>query len=310
MSIFPKRTLRGSQVTIHWNFNTASLTQTHIVPYVRIGVYAPGGQLTMLHDGHLLRLPGLPAETPPAAVVAQTLPKSVPLLVLADYLSGRQQRAALVDMLRGIHTGRHYYFTYAVPPDAPLGRYTLLSEVYIDGQVRHSGTAADDYFLVEELHLSAAETTPTGNLTATLSNPGPVPVPVRVVEYQPAQQPTTASCVREVPAQGSLRIESAAAQQCFVLYNEEREVLALALSAEPVFVRNQQLLSLDKEVEGQSVTYVLTGDTDDAYELTGASRELWQRADGLGVRSQLSDPALQNAYQDMLDAGLIVELPR
>ena len=95
MSIFPKRTLRGSQVTIHWNFNTASLTETHIVPYVRIGVRAPDGQLTMLHDGHLLRLPGLPAETPPVAVVAQTLPKSVPLLVLADYLSGRQQRAAL-----------------------------------------------------------------------------------------------------------------------------------------------------------------------------------------------------------------------
>lgn len=309
MSIFPKRTLRGSQVTIHWNFNTATLTGKHIVPYVRIGVYAPDGRLTLLHDGHLLRLPGLPAETPPADVVAQTLPKSVPLLVLADYLSGRQARTALVDMLRGIHTGRHYYFTYPVPPDAPLGKYTLLSEVYIDGQVRYSGTAADDFFLVEALTLGPGEVTPVGGLAATLTNPGPEPVPVRVVEYQPTQQPTTASYVREVPAQGTLRLESAAAH-CFVLYNEEREVLPVALSAEVGFLRNQQLLSLDKEVEGQAVTYVLAGEDDEAYELTGPSREVWQRADGLAVRGQLDSSALQSAYQEMLEAGLIQEVTR
>jgi hypothetical protein len=309
MSIFPKRTLRGTQVTIHWNFNTSGLTETHIVPYVRIGVRTPDGQLTMLHDGYLLRLPGPPPQVPAADVVAHTLPKSVPLLVLASYFSGRHQRADLVEMLRGIHTGRHYYFTYHVPPDAPLGRYILLSEVYIDGQVRHSGTAADDYFLVEALHLSMADTTPAGNLTATLSNPGPEPVPVRVVEYQPGQQPSTASYVREVPAQGTLRVETAAPQG-FVLYNEEREVLPLVLSAEPVFLRNQQLLALDKEVEGQAITYVLAADTDEAYELTGPSREVWQRADGLAVRGQLEGPALQAAYQEMLEAGLILELPR
>ncbi|MBC8082118.1 MAG: hypothetical protein H7Z21_02800 [Hymenobacter sp.] len=309
MSIFPKRTLRGSQVTIHWNFNTATLTETHIVPYVRIGVYAPNGQLTLLHDGHILRLPGLPAGTPAADVVMQTLPKSVPLLVLADYLSGRQARAALVDMLRGIHTGRHYYFTYPVPPDAPLGKYTLLSEVYVDGQVRYSGTAADDFFLVEELQLGPGETTPTGGLVATLTNSGPESVPIRVVDYQPARQPTTASYVREVPAQGALRVESTAAQ-CFVLYNEEREVLPIALSTESGFLRNQQLLSLDKEVEGQAVTYVLAGEADEAYELSGPSREVWQRADGLAVRSQLVGSALQTAYQEMLEAGLIQELPR
>jgi len=309
MSIFPKRALRNTQVTIHWNFNTATLTKEHIVPYVRIGVQAPDGQLTMLHDGHLLRLPGLPAETPSAEVVAQTLPKSVPLLVLASYLSGRQARATLVDLLRGIHTGRHYYFTYPVPPNAPLGKYTLLSEVYIDGQVRYSGTAADDFFLVEELVLSHAETTPTGGITAMLTNSGPEPVPIRVVEYHAIKHPTTVSHLREVPAQGTLQVDSTEGQ-CFVLYNEEREVLPLALSPEPVFLRNQQLLSLEKEVDGEAVTYVLAGEADEAYELSGPSREVWKRADGLTVRSQLPDSALQNAYQEMLDAGLLLELPR
>ncbi|MEJ7658803.1 MAG: hypothetical protein WKG07_03820 [Hymenobacter sp.] len=62
MSIFPKRTLRGTHVTIHWNFGTAQLTDSHIYPYVRIGVQAPNGQLTLLHDGHILRLPGLPPK--------------------------------------------------------------------------------------------------------------------------------------------------------------------------------------------------------------------------------------------------------
>lgn len=307
MSIFPKHTLRGAHVTIHWNFSTARLTDSHVYPYVRIGVQAPDGQLTLLHDGHILRLPGLPPETPAAAVVAQTLPKSVPLLVLANYLSGRHQREALVAMLRGIHTGRHYYFTYPVPPDAPLGRYTLLSELYVDGQLKHSGTATDDFFLVEELRLGPGEPAPDGGRAATVANAGPEPVLVRVVEYWPEHQPATASYVREVPAHGTLRIESTA-DQCFLLYNEEREVLPVAARPGPVFLRNQQMLAWDKDVAGQATTYVLAGEADEAYELTGPTRAVWQQANGLLTRPELTEPALQAAYQEMLDAGLIQEV--
>ncbi|MEJ7658802.1 MAG: hypothetical protein WKG07_03815 [Hymenobacter sp.] len=183
-------------------------------------------------------------------MVAQTLPKSVPLLVLADYLSGQHQREALVTMLRGIHTGRHYYFTYPVPPDALLGRYTLLSELYVDGQLKHSGTATDDFFSGGTTAWPR-EPAPNGRRAATVANAGPEPVPVRVVEYWPEQQPTTASDVREVPARGTLRIESAA-DQCFLLYNEEREVLPVAAPPGPVFLRNQQLLAWDKDVAGQA----------------------------------------------------------
>ncbi|WP_345072281.1 hypothetical protein [Hymenobacter fastidiosus] len=59
------------------------------------------------HNGHILRLPGPPPKTLAAAVATQALPKSVPLLVLADYLSGHQ-REALGTMRRGGHTGRPY----------------------------------------------------------------------------------------------------------------------------------------------------------------------------------------------------------
>ena len=310
MSIFPKRTRRGTTVTIHWNFNTTGLTQAHIYPYARIGVRAPDGQLTMLHDGHLLRLPDLSTEPMPAAEAAgHYLPKNVPLLVLASYLSGRHSQATLVDMLRGMHTGRHYYFSYQVAADAPLGRYTLLSELYTDGQVRHSGTAADDFFLVEQLELEPERSPAEGGCRALITNPGPEPVPVRVVEYWPGKQPATANYVREVPALGTLRVESDAAQ-CFVLYNEERETLPVHRPAEPGFLRNQQLLSLDKVVGDQPTTYVLTGTDDEAYELTGPSREVWRRADGLTGRHQLNGPDQQAAYDEMLAAGLIIALPR
>ncbi|UOQ70195.1 hypothetical protein [Hymenobacter cellulosilyticus] len=256
----------------------------------------------------MLGLPGPAPTTPVPEVVAQHLPKNVPLLVLASYLSGRHKREALVELLQGMHTGRHYYFTYAVPAEAPLGRYMLLSELYTDGRLQHSGTAAEDFFLVEDLHLSLAEATPAGGLRAVATNPGPEPVSIRVVEYQPERQPSTSSYVREVPAQGSLPIESSGSQ-CFVLYNEEREVLPVISTTEPVFLRNQQLLTLEKEVDGLATTYVLTGETDNAYELTGSSRDVWHLADGLHRRSELPDPEMQTAYQDLLDEGLIQELP-
>ncbi|GAA3945317.1 hypothetical protein [Hymenobacter algoricola] len=309
MSIFPRRTRRGTQVTIHWNFNTSRLTQAHIMPYVRIGVRGPDGQLTLLYDGHLLALPGPPPTAAAADVAAQHLPKSVPLLVLASYLSGRHPRTKLVEMLEGMHTGRHYYFPFAVAADAPLGRYTLVSELYVDGRVQHSGTAAEDFFFVEELHLAPATRAPAGGRTAQLTNPGPEPVPVRLVDYQPGQAPSTASSVQEVPAQGTLTLHTGAAQ-AFALYCEEREVLPLTEAADPVFLRNQLLLAWDKPVDGEPITFVLAGEGDEAYELSGPTRAVWQRADGLSGRTELVGPELQAAYQDLLDAGLILELPR
>ncbi|OGX81546.1 hypothetical protein BEN47_19235 [Hymenobacter lapidarius] len=304
MSIFPRLTRRGSQVTIHWNFNASRLTQAHIMPYVRIGVQAPDGQLTLLHDGHLLGLPGPPPARPVADVAAQHLPKSVPLLVLASYLSGRQPRAQLVDMLEGMQTGRHYYFPFAVAPDAPLGRYTLLSELYVDGRVQHSGTAVQDFFFVEELHLAPATRTPTGGLLALLTNPGPEPVPVRVVEYLPGSTGT----VQEVPAQGTLTVQTATPG--VVLYSEEREALPLTDAPGPVFLRNQRLLTWDKAGADETITFVMAGEEDEAYELSGPTQAVWRRADGLSTRAELPGPELQAAYQDLLDAGMILELPR
>ncbi|WP_315814860.1 hypothetical protein [Paraflavitalea speifideaquila] len=93
----------------------------------------------------------LPSTAAPAAPTLpqtsnfQYLNKHTPLVVLASYLAGQQPREKLVEILTNIQNGRHYYFTWAIPANAAPGKYTLLSEMYLDGTLKQSGTAADDF---------------------------------------------------------------------------------------------------------------------------------------------------------------------
>ena len=154
MSIFPKRSVPGGTVTIHWNFNTAHLTDVHICPWVRIGVKDPKGEVAMLFEGHVLGLPDPKDQHQDQDLPAPTLKylhKNLPLMIIADYLSGRHKREKLVEILQNIQSGRHYYFTYHVAEDAPLGKYTLISEVHSGGETRYSKTAPDDFFEMEGL---------------------------------------------------------------------------------------------------------------------------------------------------------------
>ena len=106
MSIFPKRTIRGTTVTIHWNFNTAHLRDVSICPFVRIGVIAPDGGVTILLEKYMLALPAIREELPVASGKFLYLNKNTPLLVLADYLSGRQKKEVLIDILKNLQSGR------------------------------------------------------------------------------------------------------------------------------------------------------------------------------------------------------------
>ena len=311
MSIFPKRTVPGQPVTVHWNFNTAALIATHIYPFVRIGVRDPVGQLTMLFEGHLLALPNPePLPPGPSPDEARHLRKNLPLLVLADYLSGPRKREVLVELLQSMQAGRHFYFVYPVPADAPLGRYTLLSEVHSEGQVRYSKTADEDFFFVERVEVAGA-TAEAGASTATVRNPGPEPVPVKVVEYFPSRQPNVQVRTQELPAHGALCLPLAT-EHTFLLYNEERQTLPLTASpAGPAYLRNQQLLGFDKPGASVPTTYVLAPGDEAGYELSGPTRLLWNRADGLASRTaMLAGLDDDTALREMLDADLLRELPR
>lgn len=311
MSIFPKRARPGQAVTIHWNFNTAALTATHIYPFVRIGVRDPAGQLTLLFEDYLLALPN-PEPTATEAVPAPvgSLRPGLPLLVLASYLSGPRPREMLVDLLQGMQTGRHYYFVYQVPAEAPLGRYTLLSEVHGEGRVRHSKTAEEDFFLVESVEVVDFQHTGNDTSVATVRNPGPEPVPAKVVEYFPGQQPNVRVARQELPPQALTRLPLTS-DQAFLLYSEDRLTLPLTARRQaPTYLRSQQLLALDKFTAAEPTTYVLAPGEEAGYELTGPARTLWERADGLATQAELlAGLPDDSTLRELLAEGLLRELP-
>ena len=284
MSIFPKKTVPGKTVTIHWNFNTSKLKDTHIFPFVRIGVVAPDGTTTLLFEDHVLALPAQ----------QQYLRKSTPLLILADYLSGSHcSKEELVTILENIQSGRHYYFTYPIAHDALPGKYTLLSEIHNNGQIKYSKTAADDFFWVEKLsikHLLANK--------VTLINHSPEPVKVKLAEYYPDETPVkTEVSFYDLAGKEEKEIffKSAAS---YIFYNEERMVIPLSSNA--AVLRNQQLLSLEKE----NTTFVWNKATDETFELTEDRKDIWDKADGIITNTHFNN----NTYEAMLSQGLITEI--
>lgn len=309
MSIFPKRTVRGKGITIHWNFNTAHLKGTHIFPFVRIGVKLPDGKIEMLHEGNILALPDATGESNNNIEKSpyKYLNKNTPLLVLAEYLSGASKKEVLVDILSAIQAGRHYYFQYPVPPEAPLGKYTLISEVHSNGEVRYSKTAEEDYFFVEQLSIEGIEKC-EGQYTATVFNESPEKIPVKIVQciYR-NKELTTEMDVLELPPLKKTAIHYKS-KNTFLIYNEEREIRSLASEGGIFPLRNQRCLSLEKGENMESSIYVLPKDSDVSFKLEGIARDIWQKADGLSTRKYTDDPDYRKMYDEMIQNGLIEEM--
>jgi mannose-6-phosphate isomerase-like protein (cupin superfamily) len=288
MSIFPKRTVRGGTVTIHWNVNPPVGLDKPLCPFVRIGVIDPGGQTHVLFEEHVLLLPA----------AAPHLPKNTALLVLASYLAGQQSREKLIDILNNLQTGRHYYFAWKAPDDALPGKYKLLSEMYLEGSLLGSTTAAEDFFYVDQITIADDA---QGNVT--IHNPGPEAVPVKLISYSPQHhhQPDTLEVFNLAAGQErQITIED---KSVFLLYSEERITVPLHALHQPRALRNQQMLSITK----QEVLYALPRTGNDAYSLTGLQAALWQAADGINTAASLR--AIDNTvYNDLLTHRLITEI--
>lgn len=309
MSIFPKRTVPNKGVTIHWNFNTAHLTGVHIFPFVRIGVKRPDGVVTMLYEGNILALLDSKEETKENETPKyKYLNKNTPLLVLADYLSGFAKREILVDILSAIQSGRHYYFYYNIPDDAPLGKYELISEVHSNGEIRYSKTATDDFFFVEKLQLKEIKKH-SEVFTAIVQNLSTKPVPVKIVEcIENEMDLSTQLQVFEIPASKEISI-TYHSEKTFLLYNEEREIIPLMEGSGLLSLRNQQLLSLSKKEASDEVIYVIPKDTEDTFKLDTVSKEIWLKADGLNSKETFeNDFAYKDVYQELVQSGLIQEI--
>jgi hypothetical protein len=305
MSIFPKRTIAGQSVTIHWNLSVPSGLQTPLTPFVRIGVIDPAGQTTMLFESSVLVLPSANMAVPVSLQQENKqlyLHKHTPLLLLASYLSGRQNREKLIDILNNIQSGRHYYFTWLAPADAQPGKYKLLSEVHIDGRVHYSGTATEDFFYVEKI------TTAENEGTITITNHSPEAVPIKLIYYNATDhtQPSNIQ-VLEIPGSGKYQLKQEG-HPVFLVYNEERIIMALHATAQKRCVRNQQYLWLHKQEAGEEITYVLPREGEDGYRLIGVQQQLWKAADGINTRAQLRQNDNSAVYDEMIAHGLIEEI--
>jgi hypothetical protein len=294
MSIFPKRTIPGKGVTIHWHIQGPQAGQKTLIPKAYIAVRDPSGFVHPLFDEHVLAFPAatIREQAQPAMPSGRTgglgIPgASVPLLVLASYLEGRQKRERLVSLLEGMQDGRHFYFHFQVPPLAPIGRYVLVSELRVEGKSIGSGTAEEDYFFVEDPKLEGVERDGAGGWSAKVRNPGPEPVQALLLEYPEGGEAMHSNL--ELPP---LRTTSISLQspKAFLVYSEGREMLSLSFDRTPVCLRNQDFLSLEKAAPSGRKISVLHRESQQAYELEGAYADIWSRAGKLPDPGRAEDP--------------------
>ena len=304
MSIFPKRTLQGKAVTIHWSVALESEPDRPLFPFVRLGVKSPDGELRYLCQKNILLLPKDYQGTEHEETVNVALPenhnlaRNIPILILADYLSGKRKKEQLVEILTRIKAARHFYFTYTVADDAPLGKYELVSELYLDGKCHKSLTADEDFFYVEKVTVERS-----GEDSFNLSNPSPEDCPVKIIDY--SVEGARAN-LYNVPAKDSLTI-SVKSSISYALYNEEREIIPLKRELGKRILRNQTLQSFEKNDGDSLKLYVMFPDNDDAYILEGAYLKIWQLADGTMEDNELKSVD-EDAFSSMINANLLYEI--
>lgn len=301
MSIFPKRTIPGKTVTIHWNFNTSHLNGAHLYPLVKIGVKDPKGNITMLFQDHVIAFPDQKEGKKEPHQKLKYLNKNIPLLVLADYLEGPCKREKLVEILNNIQSGRHYYFTYAVPDDAPLGKYSLISEVHNNGNVKYSKTRLDDHFWVEKVSLVNLMGKGSER-TAVVCNHSEEPTPVKIVSCSIDANGNMETKMEafEMSPKDSKSI-SISEEKAFLLYNEEREIVVLTEESPTYLIKNHEILSISKK---NGSDCLIEKEGDGAYWLSPEAKDLWDKADGLLNKNNLSEKE-KMVFQEMEEQGLI-----
>ena len=311
MSIFPKRSVRGGNVTIHWNLNTAAMFSRHITPRIRIIIKDPIGGEYILCDEHILCLPGVKES---GNNVNTTLPgpkylrKELPLMVLANYLAAENDKEMFVEILTRIRDGRHFYFNYPVEPDAPLGKYQLTSEIFIDGKMIRSRTEADDFFYIEAIVISVIHADETACRFHVINN-SPEPTPVRIITYD-ADKPLMAEAIEICMIGGGETVEFVkAGKYHFVSYNEERIIVPVVnCEKKKRTIRNQEYLQLpEKKENGHKSINIIHRQSDEAYILQNDEKYIWEHADGLILASELRkyNP---DVYAEMLNEKLIEEI--
>ena len=301
VSIFPKKLKPGGTVTLHRRAHAKAPAWYHL----RHSILFPDGNEVSLGEGPFFCCPqpGAPEEH---ELLKQSdhIFQAPPLLMASRYLeSESRNQDFFLDALVGLRDASHFYSTYTLPSDSPLGRYRYKLEFLVNGVVRESATADADFFFVEKLEL---ENVVYAGLSreATVLNPSPEPVVAVFHEYHD-EGGTMQSSRRLVEMAAHGRKQFSFTGFATLSYLGGTETLFLKAEEDPLCLRNPAYRTLKKS---NSEAYAFDSSQEVAYEFRGLAAAIWTRADGFHTRAMLRTSENESAYDELKAQGHLVEL--
>lgn len=300
MSLFPIRLRPGGTITVHLRFAPKFpgwvLRRDYLVD--------PHGQKKLCFERIFPCMPSAKKSQEECELIYKSgqILGGAPLLMAARYLQHDFKRADyFLDMIVGLRDDTHHYYTLKVPEDAPLGRYHFELEDRINGRVFKSNTFDTDYFLVEQLKLLSVEHKRECSV-AFVENPSPETVLAELCQYRgDFTEEYEMSVIRLAPQSTT---EIAYKNAGLLLYRDKDDFIRL--QKEKSCLRNPIYQSVFKE----NTLMVFSNDPShlQAFELTGEAQAIWQEANGFFPVSQVRTAANGKRYDDMLAAGIIIEI--
>jgi hypothetical protein len=301
MSLFPRHLCHGQTLTIHLRLSPSP----PCFPWASIVIRDPQGRI-VFEAAHQERawVPDVEEAPRSSTPLGGGLYETQPLLFVAEALRPDVTRQAeLVRVLEDIGHARHSYCHWTVPPDAPLGRYEVVTSCWVNGHEHASPTAKDDHVFVERLALESWERAPDGS-RATILNPSPEPTFVRIHELSRDASRVNAVVRRERLPAGAATELRLGSERALLYYAEDAACLWLNAEQQPTWIRSQTCAWL---VRSDELVMVTSQASRRSFSLRGPARAIWLAADGLASRTELESLGPE-AFKRMIDAGLLREL--
>jgi hypothetical protein len=302
MSIFPKRTAQGRTITIHVRAQLSRLG----VADLRLSVTDPAGVTTIVRQEQVLLFPR--PDQPDVegdARLALGLYREPPLLLVSQlvdgYLKGRSEK--FQDFYRIINRNIHFYSACSLPGNAIPGRYQVALEILSGGRQIAAESARTEHFFVDRVRRVSVEPSRTGT-TAYVENESAERTPVRIVE--PVDDERMTSRIMVLPGRSVVPIHISR-EKAFLFYAEDSEWIFVGPLASPLCVRNQTLIPVIGAEAG--TMYLARDPAEEGYALSGAAKEIWDKAGGLAQRDELRTAENAAIYDELVRTGILAEVP-
>ncbi len=305
LSTFPSKLRPGNDVTIHLR----TTPRAPVWARKEIFIVDPLGRRSLCLDRNL---PLLPIHFDQDEF--DTIRKSAigfqanPLLMAARYLSrDSNDTDYFIKTLIALREATHLYQTFNVPLGAPLGKYQVELKTYCEGEVIKSGTAATDFFFVEQLNL--LEVAASGEtFDAVVENPSTESVIGRLCDRsaEDTGHPERGIRLIELHPKSTTKI-TVNNKSAFIVYAGGSEILKLSAADDPFCIRNQAFQTLAKP-SGITFLFHNSVDRQKAYELDDDAQKIWHLAGRFSTRTMVKTEKNADSYDRMIKHGLILEV--